>query len=456
MKRNDVENRKVRIGTIKVILIAIPIFVAGILFLFLKKAYDNELDRFSTIGNMAVSNAFFSTATASQNISSVTKQVRSHVELSKRLTPSEMAFVKTLLKSTLNDFSKVDSVVQSSLRQRGVGVSYGYRFFVDTYKVKADSGYATLVGRGGFTNRLLLYANGKPITTPLQNSFYLFSQDSYICIVLESEFIGTTRYLLSQMVYDLILSLILLLVAIAVVIIVFRVLKYQSQLLEMKTDFVNNVTHEFNTPLSTIMISTNALSTRQVSESPIMVLKQAEMIKKQSYRLQKMLDNVVFLSDFTTSNTHLAVQPTDMELFIYECMAKYQHQENLHISITTKGNKVPVLIDEFYFTSVFNNLVDNSIKYCNKTPVCIDVAIETGTKRMQIRFADNGDGLNPRYRNRIFAKFVRLNSDKGNTKGVGLGLYLVRKVVAAHGGTVTLDRNSATTCFIVTLPIQQQ
>jgi len=75
---------------------------------------------------------------------------------------------------------------------------------------------------------------------------------------------------------------------------------------------------------------------------------------------------------------------------------------------------------------------------------------------MQIRFADNGDGLNPRYRNRIFAKFVRLNSDKGNTKGVGLGLYLVRKVVAAHGGTVTLDRNSATTCFIVTLPIQQQ
>lgn len=456
MKKNYKGNRKIKIGTIKVILITIPVFIAGILFMFLKKAYDNELTRFSTNGNMIVSKAFFSTATASQNISSVTNRVIEKVDLNRPLTPKEKSFVENLLRDSLNDFSKIDSVIQSSLKKESIDVSYGYRFYVDIYKVKTESQNATLVGKGGFANHLQLYTNGKAISNPIKNSFYLYSHDSYINIVLESEFIGVDTYLLSQIAYELILSIVLFLVSVAVVVFVFRVLKYQNQLLVMKTDFVNNVTHEFNTPLSTIMISTNALSTKQVSESPAMVLKQAELIKKQNYRLQKMLDNVVFLSDFTTSDANLSKQPTDMVHFIQECTSKYQNKENLHISISSKGNEVPVLIDEFYFTSVFNNLIDNSLKYCNKTPVNIDIAVDADSKRMQVRFTDNGDGLSSKHRDKIFTKFFRLQSGKGNTKGVGLGLYLVRKIVTAHGGTITLDRKSATTCFVITLPLQQQ
>ncbi len=113
-----------------------------------------------------------------------------------------------------------------------------------------------------------------------------------------------------------------------------------------------------------------------------------------------------------------------------------------------------VEIDEFNMVTVFNNLIDNSIKYCNRKPILINITTTVQNDRLLIAYSDNGGGFTEILTDNIFKKFYRAETGKGNSKGLGIGLYLVKKIVEGHNGTITLSTTVENTIFNIKLPLK--
>ena len=229
----------------------------------------------------------------------------------------------------------------------------------------------------------------------------------------------------------------------------------------MKNDFINNMTHEFKTPISAISLAAQMLQDESVSKSPEMFQRLSGVISSETKRLRFQVDKVLQMSMFDDKNTAALNMK---ELDANELIAGIVNTFAVKVgqgggSITTSLDAVDpyVKVDEMHFTNVVFNLLDNAVKY-RKQDVPIELEIHTSNVggKFVLSVKDNGIGMKKEHLKKIFDRFYRVHTGNvHNVKGFGLGLAYVKQIVRAHRGTIHAESESGVgTTFVIVLPLK--
>ncbi len=241
--------------------------------------------------------------------------------------------------------------------------------------------------------------------------------------------------------------------------ITFRNLMEEQRLSNLKTDFINNMTHELKTPLSTITVAGKTLEMVQIRGDDSKVLEIAKLIGKQSVHLNQLINMMLEISMWERTQFQLDKKTIEIEEIMNDVVDSFKSGCGDCAAINQKYNfsGTKVDLDVVYFTTLLNNLLSNAVKYSDKDPI-IDIEGFTADNNICIKVADNGIGINKTDQKHIFDKFYRAST--GNIhkfKGLGLGLYYVKKIAEAHGGDVTVSSKPGKgSIFTVTIPNNSQ
>ena len=236
-----------------------------------------------------------------------------------------------------------------------------------------------------------------------------------------------------------------------------RIILNQKRLSEIKTDFINNMTHEFKTPIATISLAVDSINNKKIIGEPEKVRYFTGIINEENKRMNSKVENVLQMSlidkkEFDFHFETIAIHETIQQVAnSYELQLKNKQGELL---LKLKSEKHQIETDKTHFTNVLSNLIDNAIKY-SKKPV---IRITTESKNDELRFSisDNGIGMSKAEQEKIFDKFYRVSKgDIHNIKGFGLGLSYVKAVILAWGGKInvksTINQGSE---FEIKLPLK--
>jgi two-component system phosphate regulon sensor histidine kinase PhoR len=262
------------------------------------------------------------------------------------------------------------------------------------------------------------------------------------------------NYLIGQMSIWLFSSSILLVVIIFFGYTLWVILK-QKRLSEIKNDFINNMTHEFKTPISTISSSAELLKTGNLDSDEARRTRYYQMIADESNRLKLQVEKVLQMAQFEKSEIDLNLTTCNLHELIHQAVGSLsflldQREGTLNLELNSKEPTFKV--DELHFTNIIRNLVDNAIKYCNEKPV-VTISTEDSSNGITIKVSDNGIGINAKQQKQVFEKFYRVpTGNVHNVKGFGLGLYYVKTLVEAHQGNIRIESNQNGSTFIIFLP----
>jgi two-component system phosphate regulon sensor histidine kinase PhoR len=232
----------------------------------------------------------------------------------------------------------------------------------------------------------------------------------------------------------------------------------EKRLSNLKTDFINNMTHELKTPLSTITVAGKTLEMVQIRTNEAKILETAKLIGKQSVHLNQLINMILEISMWERTQFQLDKKTVEIEEITNDIVGGFKSGNGNNATINQNYNLpgVKIDLDIIYFTTLLNNLLSNAVKYSDKVPV-IDVEGFIEDNKLCIRVTDNGIGINKSDQKHIFDKFYRAST--GNIhkfKGLGLGLYYVKKIAEAHGGDVTVSSKPGKgSIFTVIVPINQ-
>ena len=262
---------------------------------------------------------------------------------------------------------------------------------------------------------------------------------------------------------ETLLSLTLIMASLIVVLLIYwltlKNLMEERRLSDLKSDFINNMTHELKTPLSTITVAGRMLELEQVSGNEGKVKETARMIGKQSIHLNQLINTILDVSLLEREQFSLDTRPVKADELLHEITEAFltSCDNPVKIEEDLRCNGATAEIDILYFTAMINNLLSNAVKYCDKEPV-IRLSSAENEKSLTITVADNGTGISREHISHIFDKFYRV--PQGNihkVKGLGLGLYYVKCIANAHGGDVSVTSKPGTgTTFVINLPKKQQ
>ncbi|MEZ4945348.1 MAG: HAMP domain-containing sensor histidine kinase [Cyclobacteriaceae bacterium] len=262
--------------------------------------------------------------------------------------------------------------------------------------------------------------------------------------------------LLSQMGIWGFSSAVLLVVILFFVYTLLAILK-QRRLSEVQQDFINNMTHEFKTPIATIAISSEVLKNPNISKEPDRLLKYATVIENESNRLKQQVERVLQMAQLDEKKIELNTETFDANELLKEAIqnCSLTLQENKgSIELKLNGALHNIVGDKLHLTNVINNLIDNAVKYNNNKP---QIVIRTYNKKdaFCIEVEDNGMGIASENHNRIFERFYRIpTGNVHDVKGFGLGLNYVKLIVEAHKGSITLNSTLGKgTIFKIFLPV---
>jgi two-component system, OmpR family, phosphate regulon sensor histidine kinase PhoR len=252
---------------------------------------------------------------------------------------------------------------------------------------------------------------------------------------------NTFPYLLKQISPQLLFAVFLLTVTILSFLMLYRNLVAQRRLAGIKNDFISNITHELKTPIATVSVAIEALKNFNAMSDPQRTKEYLDISQNELQRLSLLVDKVLKLSMFENKAIDLKPESIDLKALAEEVggsMRLQLEKYNAQLSIHAEGDTT-MRGDKLHLTSVIFNLLDNALKYSKANP-SIRIEMNGNDEELQLVMIDNGIGIAPEYRERIFEKFFRIPSgDTHNAKGYGLGLSYVAHVVHKHNGTITVE-----------------
>jgi len=264
--------------------------------------------------------------------------------------------------------------------------------------------------------------------------------------------------LLGQMDFWIFSSILILLVVVFFSYTIMVILR-QRRLSEVKTDFINNMTHELKTPISTIALSTDMLLKQSSLSQPdqAQLKRYAGIIKSENDRLKNQVEKVLQIATLSPEKMNLKMQSIDINQLVESAVASVSlrlEETNGNIKLNLTSSSTVVNGDEIHLSNVIFNLLDNAIKYCQGNPE-IEINTRTKGKKLELTIKDNGIGIPSEHIKAIFDKFFRV--PMGNThdvKGFGLGLFYVKTVVVAHHGSVEVkSAQGKGSTFTISIPI---
>ncbi len=277
---------------------------------------------------------------------------------------------------------------------------------------------------------------------PSRKSAFRFPKQKNLVYYFALRFPNETAYLFSSLKFWLLLTSILILILVIYVYSIFTIIR-QKKYSELQRDFINNMTHEFKTPLSSILIASNYLAKQPSIQSDERLKKYSEIIIDQSGKLNKHIEKILSIARSDSpaqqlNKTSIAVIALTRRVIENICLKHGQ----LDAGIESEKAEYYILADEFHFTNLVYNLVDNAIKYSEGKP-SLRIKLLEQEKHITLDFTDNGIGIDRNKLSFIFEKFYRVPGVKSNeVSGFGLGLYYVKKICLLHRWQIHAANNS--------------
>jgi two-component system, OmpR family, phosphate regulon sensor histidine kinase PhoR len=270
------------------------------------------------------------------------------------------------------------------------------------------------------------------------------------------QFPNREAHLLNQMGIWSFSTVMLLVVIIFFAYTLFIILK-QKRLSEIQKDFINNMTHEFKTPISTIAVSTEVLKDPGIVNQPERLLNYTTIIEKENNRLKQQVERVLQMARLDKEDIGLKKEVVDAHLIIQDSVKNTAHaleERSGIVELQLNAAKHNIEADRLHLTNVFHNLLDNAIKYSKDSPQII-IGTSVVNDALQISVKDNGIGISAENQKRVFQKFFRVSTGNvHDVKGFGLGLSYVKSIIDAHKGNIRIESELDKGClFTIILPL---
>ena len=240
-----------------------------------------------------------------------------------------------------------------------------------------------------------------------------------------------------------------------------RTMLRQKKLGEIKNDFINNMTHEFKTPIATISLAVDAMKNEKVLQDKSKMNYFSAIIKEENQRMNRQVETILKASQLEKQEVDLNLQPLHVHEVIKDVV------ENFALQLEEKNGRAEVLFhavndqvmaDEVHFSNMINNLIDNAIKYSkDNAPLLLKISTQANEKNITIKVEDNGIGMNKETVKKVFERFYRAHTGNlHNVKGFGLGLSYVKTIVQAQGGEVKVESVLGKgSVFTINLPLKR-
>lgn len=320
---------------------------------------------------------------------------------------------------------RLDSLLREEFKNLSIDLEYKYGIYR-----KPDSKF--LMGDyKNYENEIIHYGHCTSLSCLMKEE----------CYILSVYFPNEKNYLTHRMIWWLVLSVTFLLIVIISFSYVILNLFRQKKLSEMKTDFVNNMTHEFKTPIATISLASEMLLKPNVNESSDKTIKYANIIYDENSRLKNQVEQVLQIAVLDKGTFKLKKQEVQLHEIISEAAENFEMhvmQREGKLSLELKAEKDTMEADPVHIINIINNLLDNASKY---SPEILDIKVKTWNRENGIVLCveDKGTGISHENQKHVFKKFYRVHTGNiHDVKGFGLGLYYVKTIVEEHGGSIAL------------------
>lgn len=266
-----------------------------------------------------------------------------------------------------------------------------------------------------------------------------------------------SKYVLSSIIWVIMLSIMLTMIIIFTYLSALRQLITQKQISEIKSDFINNMTHEFKTPIATINLALDAIRNPKIIDDKEKVHRYLQMIKDENKRMHVQVDNVLRISKLEKKELDINKEPHDINEIIEEAVEHISlivedsdGQLTTHLNATNTN----VLLNDSHFVNVIVNMLDNAVKYSIEKPI-ITISTENAVGYVLIKIKDNGIGMSKAAQKRVFEKFFREHTGNvHNVKGHGLGLSYVKQIIDDHNGLISVESEKGKgSVFTIKMPI---
>lgn len=312
-----------------------------------------------------------------------------------------------------------------------------------------------------------IYSNG--LATKVKSEKFKYDKKTTFDVPIFTDNDGISKYQLlvcfplkkSFLISDLIGIAALAFLFTAIIIVAYysalKQLNTQRHISQIKTDFINNMTHEFKTPIATINLALDAIKNPKIIDDKEKVFRYLQMIKDENKRMHAQVENVLRISKLEKRELDIKKESCNLHDIVEEAVEHVgliveDREGSIHVDL--KAQKTTALVNDVHFTNVLVNILENAIKYSPDKPI-IDVTTENIKNFIIIKIKDQGAGITKAAQKKIFDKFYREHTgDIHNVKGHGLGLAYVKSIVDDHNGQVMVESEKGKgSTFIIKLPL---
>ena len=327
------------------------------------------------------------------------------------------------IEERIGDINKFEQIIERNLERMNINLDFEYAIF------DQDS------------------------ITKISSEKFDLSNESYTSLIFKDEndksnyslkvaFPGRTPFLLGSLVSVIITSIIFTSIIIIAYVTTILLLLRQRQISQIKTDFINNMTHEFKTPIATINLALSAIKNPKTIVNKEKVKKYLQMIYDENNRMHDQVENVLMISHLERNQLNIEKTKQDINEIIDLAISHVSlivENNNGNIITEKDADNSMVIGNETHLINVMVNILDNAIKYNDNSPEIFIKTLNIGS-RILIEIKDNGIGMSKAVQSKIFEKFYRKQTgDLHDVKGHGLGLAYVKKIIAFHNGNITVD-----------------
>ncbi|MDR4952878.1 HAMP domain-containing sensor histidine kinase [Chryseobacterium sp. ES2] len=355
------------------------------------------------------------------------------MEVAEKLSGGKTSYTENPVQNIANDYY----VVNINNEFHPVVLEYYLKTEFTRFQINTDYVYALY----NCHSDKMIY--GKYMTSHQEspsNKVINFPKHKNLIYYFSIRFPDKTTYLISSLRFWYLLTFALIIILLVYVYSIYTIIQ-QKKFSELQRDFINNMTHEFKTPLSSILLASEALNKQEMVQENSKLQTYTSIIINQSHKLNGHIEKILNIAKNDAAGLSLKPQKILLLPFIQEIADNIQHKnKDLSIEINIE-NSTSVMADEFHFTNIIYNLLDNSIKYCETNPV-IKISAHKDSKGLYLKFKDNGMGIPAKNIPHIFEKFYRVHTKRSEeVNGFGLGLFYVKKVVQQHHWKISVENN---------------